>query len=800
MKFFSSKSRIYPILLAALLITQITASGQVGNLQKFEGLTIESIEYKGNDSLAQDTLEYYLGIKPGDTLNQAELNESLRSFWDTGLVDDLKVEGEATTAGVALTVILVERPVVLSVDYEGLKRISRSDIEDRLATDRVEVLEGDNLRLGELRRVERSIEDLYREKGYRFADARFEIEEVSANERRVVFSVDEGNRVRIADIKFEGNTVFSDFRLRLLMKKTKESNFLWKMTKKDIYNPAKLQEDLEAVKTAYKKEGYKNLTIGDPIIEVRATRPNAATPDQRKRRMFITVPVEEGERWKFGEVTIKGNDRYSDQQLLSVFESKTGDWLRSKKLEEGIDAIDEIYRNTGFINARVAPEIVEREDRIADLVVHIDEGEQFRIGRIEFEGNTRTRDKVLRRELRVQEGLTMSLRSVQNSLLKIRQLGYFNVDEEDPVKFDVNEEEKTLDLTIKGQEADRTELQFGGGWSEFDGFFGQFSVRTQNFLGRGETLGASFQSGRTRDFFDLSYFVPWFLDRPQSIGMQIFSRQTDFGVLTGLEQLRKQEGGSITYGRSFGLFNSASMTYIRSNFEDRLTLQQINEDGTVENVSVRTEFTQSALRPVFSFNSVDSPFEPTRGQKMRLSVDYAGGFLGGSQSFVRPQLTYTRYQPVTKGRLKTVLGLNVEVTYISAFDDYQLNRFDRLFLGGESSVRGFPFREISVRDENGDKIIDDGIERGGDKLLQVNLEYHFLTGSPFRFILFADAGGVFDKGQNFDTNGLRYSAGAEIRVLLPLFGAPLRFIFAENLEPLPGDRFESLDFTIGASF
>ncbi|MCH9647861.1 MAG: outer membrane protein assembly factor BamA [Deltaproteobacteria bacterium] len=800
MTIFSSRSRTSHLLLAILLLAQLPVSGQMGNLQEFEGTTIESVEYQGNRTLTQDTLDYYLGIQTGDALSQEQLNAKLRELWDTGLVDDLRIEGKATTAGVALTVTLVERPIVRSIEYEGIKRLSRTDIEDRLATDRIQIFEGDNLRLGELRRVESSIEALYREKGYRFADARYEIQEISPSERRVTFTVDEGNRVRIEDIKFEGNTVFSDFRLRFLMKKTKQSNLLWKVTKKDVYNPAKLQEDLESVKVAYKKEGYKNVTFGDPIVEVRALNPNAATPEQRKRRMFITVPLEEGERWKFGELTIKGNDRYSDSQLLSIFESRSGDWLRSKKIEEGIEAVDELYRNTGFINARVAPELIEQDDRIADLVVHIDEGDQYRVGRIEFDGNTRTRDKVLRRELRVQEGLTMSLRSVQNSLLKIRQLGYFAIDEEDPVKFDVDDEKKTLDLTIKGQEADRTELQFGGGWSEFDGFFGQFSVRTQNFMGRGETLGASFQSGRTRDFFDLSYFVPWFLDRPQSIGLQLFSRQTDFGILTGLEQLRKQEGGSLTYGRSFGLFNSISMTYIRSKFEDQLTLLQTSPDGTIEEVPVRTEFTQSALRPVYAYNSVDSPFEPTRGKKLRLSVDYAGGFLGGTQSFIRPNLTFTLYQPVTQGRVKTVFGMNAEVTYISAFDDYELNRFDRLFLGGESSVRGFPFREISVRDENGEKVFDQGIQRGGDKLVQLNLEYHFLTGSPFRFILFADAGGVYDEDQSIDFDGLRYSAGAEIRVLLPLFGAPLRFIYAENLDPLPGDRFESLDFTIGASF
>lgn len=798
------------LVLAALLLVQVTASGQVGPLAEFEGRTVSAVEYQGNRTLAEETLRYYLGIEEGSVLDQKELNRRLRELWDTGLVDDVKIEGRLAEdgTGVILTVTLEERPILASIDYEGLKRVSRTDIEDRIGTDRIQVYEGDNLRLGELKRLERSIEELYREKGFRFADAQFTVEPVSAGEQRVTFSVDEGNRVRIEDIKFEGNTVYSDWRLRLFMSKTKQTGVIWRLTKKDVYNPAKLTEDLESISAAYKKLGYKNVTLGEPIIEVKALKPNAVASEDKKRRMFITIPVEEGERWKFGEVTIQGNEKYSDQALLSAFNYKKGDWLRAKKIEEGVKAVDDVYRNTGYINARVAPEIVENEERIADLIVHVDEGDQFRVGRIEFEGNTRTRDKVLRREMRVHEGLLLSLQRIQNSLLKIRQLGYFAVDEEEPVQIhNVDEEKKTIDLIVKGTEADRTELQFGGGWSEFDGFFGQLSVRTQNFLGRGETLGVQVQSGRTRDYYDLSYFVPWFLDRPQTVGLQVFSRDTDYGVFLDDQELRRlQEGGSLTYGRNFGLFNSFSITYLRSRIEDSSTFFVTGDDGEPVEISSDLNFTQSALRPVYLYNSVDSPFEPTRGTKLRLSMDYAGGFLGATQSFYRPELQFTLYRPINYGKVKTVFGFNTEAGWISPFNDYELTRLDRFFLGGDNSVRGFPFRSITVLNEDGTRRKDPDfpptldVDVGGDKYVQLNLEYHFLTNSPFRFLLFADAGGVFAEDQDIGIDGLRYSAGVEVRVLLPVFGAPLRFIYAQNLDPLPGDNFQTFDFTIGTSF
>ncbi len=793
----------------------LTQPYSVGGQQDFEGQPIAQIEFQGNDSLAEDTLLFYLGLEIGQPLDQRQLNASIRELWTTELIDDVRVEAFSQGSdGVRLVITVTERQVLRSVEYVGLKRLNRTDIEERIAADRIQVYEGAPVRLGELRRLETSIEEMYREQGYRFADASYVLEAATTTEKRVIFTIDEGNRVRIEDIRFEGNTVFPDWRLGLVMKETKESNLVWRLAKKDIYNPARLQEDLENIREAYRKQGYKNITIGEPVIEVRALRPNAADPEDQRRRMFVTIPIEEGERWKFGEVTIEGNDKYTDSQLLRAFEIGSGDWLRSKKVDEAVTAIDDIYKNTGYIGARVEPELVEREDRVADLVVHVYEGDQFRIGRIDIEGNTRTMDKVLRRELQVQEGLVLSLRSVQNSLLKIRQLGYFDVDAEEPVQIvNVDEENNTIDLIIKGEEADRTELQFGGGWSEVDGFFGQISLRTKNFMGRGESLGFSYQSGRFRDYLDLSYFVPWFLDRRQSIGVQLFRRDEDFDLLTTQELERERTGGSVTYGRNFGLFSSISLTGTYAEFVDRSSFQDFERDENGElilddegnptplTISSELEFINASLRPAYLYNSIDSPFEPTRGQRFQLSAEVASSALGGTQDYVEGQFAYQLFKPVTQGRIKTVFGGRVRAGYIAPYDDYELSRLDRFYLGGENSVRGFGFRTIWARDEDGNLLNDElGFPLGGDKLVQLNLEYHFVLGGPFRVVAFADAGGVFTEDQNFNEAAMRYSAGVEMRVMVPLFGAPLRFIYSQNLRPYDDDEFRSFDFTIGASF
>ena len=424
------------------------------------GRTIRDIQFRGNEMLPDETLRYYLGLETGQPFDEDKLNENIRELWNRSLIDDIQVETNPTAdGGVNLVITIKERPILRSISYEGLKRISKTDIQDKLATQRIRIHEGDPMSLGELQRVKALIEELYSEKGYRFAQARFNVEDAgSPHEKRVTFTVDEGDRVRISEIEFEGNTVFNDVTLQWQMKNTRQSGPITRILKKDIYDPAKLQEDLDKVRKLYRGAGYKNVVIGEPQLEVRALRPNAETAKGQKRRLFLTIPIEEGERWKFGEITLEGNKVYSDQALLRVFKHRGGGWLRQKVVDDGVKAISDLYHNTGYIYARVDPELLEKPGQVADVVVHINESDQFKVGRIEFQGNDRTMDKVLRRELRVFEGGLVSVGGIRNSVLKVNQLGYFKLNEEDPVEIQPDVQKKEVNLVFKGDEADRTEL------------------------------------------------------------------------------------------------------------------------------------------------------------------------------------------------------------------------------------------------------------------------------------------------------------------------------------------------------
>jgi outer membrane protein insertion porin family len=794
--------------LAALAV--LAGAPVLAQSRDYAGREIKEVEIEGNVTLTEEDLLFYLGLEVGSRYDPGELNKRLKELWDRDLVDDLRIDAEPLDDGLKVKVTLEERPLLVSIDYQGLDKLKRTDITEMIDKKRLELFEGSQLSKGELARLESEIEALYADKGYRFADAAVQLEKVSDHELRVVVIVDEGDKVKIGKVTFDGNEVFGDGTLRSAMKKTKKSNLITRLRKRDIYNPATVEEDLDKVRELYHNAGYKNLVIGEPetnIIE--SGKDSEGRP--AKRQLGIVIPVEEGERWKLGDILFEGNEVLPDEFLKNAFEEPKGGWLRADVIKKGLEQIEEFYNNTGYMFARIEDEIVERDDLVADVQLQIEEGDQFRVGRIEFSGNSKTKDRVLRRALRVHEGMVFNSGQLKSSLFRINQLEYFKVHEEDPVELDINSDDKKVNLTVKGDEAERTELTFGGGYSEIDGFFLQGGIRTRNFLGRGETLAVQLQTGRYTEQFDVSYFIPWLRDKPQNVGFQLFKRDLDFDLLASQRFVRKEEGGSFTYQRVVGPWSNVSFGYSNAAFEDFRSFNFFGDESQV--VSQSFDFTRSSVSLGWTHDKRDSQLQATRGLYTRATLEYAGGILGGGDWYYRPIVGLTYFKPITMGSVRSVAAVNLEGGLIDPFGTQsdgtprELFFLNRFFLGGEQSVRGFEFRSVWVRDfETGRTILDNGFPKGGDKFFQLNLEYQFLLGGPFRLVPFVDAANVYSEDQAYDLGHLRYSGGLELRINVPLFGAPLRFIWAQNLDPLENlpsfdqERFQSFDFSIGTSF
>ncbi|MCY3963927.1 MAG: outer membrane protein assembly factor BamA [Acidobacteria bacterium] len=802
-------------LLAVLLAVSPAAA------QLLVGRPIVSVEYTGVETLSEESLSYYLDLEPGKPWDPGRLNDRIKELWERELIDDISVAGEAEGDGVGVRVAITERPLLTSLDYEGLKKLKRSDIGDMTDRERISVYEDLPLDLGELARLEQAIKKLYEERGFRFAGIHVDVQDAGLGEKRVLITVDEGGRVKIGQVDFEGNEVFSAGKLRRQMEKTKKSNLLTRIRKRDVFNSATVEEDLDKVKDLYRRFGYKDVEVGEPELDVIERKPNAERLEDRKRQLSLVVPVEEGPRWKLGQVTVEGADVLPDALLLRAFKEPKGGWLRSDLIDEGVEQIGELYRNSGYIFADVKMEIIEQADLVADVLVTVEENDQFRVGRLEFTGNDRTRDRVLRRQMLLKEGDVFNSGMLQTSLLRLSQLEYYVVNEADPVEVSYNSDDQEVDLIVKGTETGQTEVQFGGGYSELDGFFVQSALRTRNFLGRGETVGVSIQTGRYRDIFDVSYYMPWVKDRPQNFGIQLFNRDTDFDLLIDQRYRSKEAGGVISFGRSFRRWELVQLAYSNMDIESYQSQTfyffqdpEERDETTSDTVEHLFEFNRRSITATYQFDSHNNRLEPIRGKRLIASLEYAGGPLGGESFFIRPSLTAAITTPVTMGAWRTVARANVQLGYIQPFGSdnegnlRQLFFLDRYLLGGENSLRGFAFRSIWVRDpETGRTLLDaNGFPQGGNKSVVINLEHHTLVNGPFRVVAFVDAGNVYGDDQDVDFSHMRMSAGIELRVNVPILGAPLRFIYATNLNPLPDlggfdrERFDSFDFSIGTSF
>ena len=743
------------------------------------GKTIAEIVVRGGKTVTPETVAFYLGVKPGDPYDAARVRRAFPKLWESGLFDELQLEEEPAAGGVRIVAVVKERPRVGDLEFRGNKKLTTSQLKDKLKEGKVEIRVGSPVSLADVSKGKSVLIDAYRAEGFRSAVVDTKIEPMAENESRVVFLCDEGDKIKIDSIDFTGNTVFSDTRLRYAMKKTRQANFYQFWDSKDVYNQANYEEDIESVKKVYQNAGYKDVVVKDPVIETFAVNPDETRPEKVKRRAHITIPIVEGERFYQGDLKIEGATVFPGDRLLAFFNWSPGKPLSRAVLADGMKVLDEIYRGRGYIYAFMNPEYTERPGKgnLVDVVVRVTEGDMFRVGRVEFTGNKTTKDKVLRRELQLFEGDVLDMESFKKGLMKISQLGYFKI-EEDP-DFKVDPEKKVVNVTVKGIDTNRNEIQFGAGYSQLDGIFGQFQFATRNFLGRGDTIGIQFQRGGRSNFFDLSFSEPWFLDKRMSIGGSIYNRTLEY---SDVDQRTKGLSASIGYG--LGLFDGVSLFY---GFTDTKSRYEVfpapPPPGAGIPPAAYADYVgkTSAIAPGYRYDSRNDPFDPTRGRRFSLSVSIAGGPFGGDFSYIKPVGNATIYHNLSR---KSHIAVNVEGGYVAPYKGQDIPIFERFRIGGDRSVRGFAYGSIYPLKANNQAFFSEqGALLGGDKYMVLNVEAVYYMAGPLKFVLFFDAGNAWHESQSFNPLKMRASVGAELRMFLPIFQAPLRFIYGVNLDP-----------------
>ena len=755
---------------------------------------IEEIQIQGNRRVAEESIRFRISSQVGTAIDPARVTQDIKVLWGTGLFENIGVAAIDGKEGKILIFGVKELPLVVQVEYRGANKLTKSSITDKVEEEKLTIPEESPLDYSKINAIRSLIKDQMNEKGLRYGTVDYKLEPLDSGTARVVFDISEGSKVRIYEVEFDGNTVFPDKKLRRTFKKTKEHwMFSW-ITSHDIYKEEAYNEDVDLVRERYWKKGYKDILLGEPEIEItnhtseRRKRKNVkrakkGKPPKEDIRMKLTIPVYEGRAYNMGELNIIGNTILKSRYYEMTFPLEQGGVYDLAAINEWVSDLEESHNNLGYIHYSVDQKVTIRDDNVVDVNFEIKENDQFYVNRLGFSGNITTRDKVLRREVLLREGDVFRLNYFRNSILRISQLGFFDVKQHEP-GVDLLPGENKVNVEIRGQEAGINELNFGLGFSEVRGESGFLSFSTLNFLGRGQKLSFQAQVGSISDTFDVTFTEPWLFDKPRGMTARVFNTRTNFRT-AGFDL----ESTGFQLGLSFRptIFTSYGVSYTFR--EDSFPTITSPVFKPIEDL-LTSSVTQS-----WTYNTTDHPFFPTRGTKLTANLELASWQIGGDNYFYKLQLGATHYIPSFK---ETFFGFNIKGGLMETLEDQRPTQNQLFFLGGEESVRGYRRRSLGpiVEDDNGNPIAT-----LGDKLVQANAEYIIPVSEQFRFVFFFDTGMIFGVDEKwFDTNLVR-SAGLEMRFSLPVFQAPLRLMYAWRLDDTElDDKGAEPKFSIGTTF
>jgi outer membrane protein insertion porin family len=735
--------------------------------------TVEKLEIVGNDRVSRETVLYYLSSREGDYYNEEQLRRDFRVLWSTGFFSNIRIEKEEGKHGKIVRVTVEENSLIKNITYKTGKKVKEDDILNKLKEKDEYVLPYSYFNPYKIQKIQKTIEDLLVEKGLQSGKVEVEKSKTGKNEYEILFSIKEGPKVKVGEVEFEGRPKLLKSVLTWAMKENKPHGALSWVMGKDVFKQNKINDDLADLKKKYKEYGYMEATIGEPRIE-EITRKSIFFKKQKMKK--IIIPVDAGYRYTVGEVKVEGNKIVNTKFLRSFIRLNEGDIYSTKLTEKSAEKMSEFYRNFGYLFIYIVPvESLNPKRKQVSLTFNVNEGEVAFLNRLEFKGNTYTKDKVIRREMLLREGDVFRLDFFKDSLLRLRQLGLVDLEGEPRIK--PNPEKPTqMDITLNLKELQRNNVQFTAGYSGYEGPFVAFEYSTVNFLGAGENLEFMIQHGKNIKNYMFGFSEPYVFDLPMTLGFNIYNR---YIIYPGLFD-QKARGVDFTFGARVKGYWRTNVTY---------SYQKIHikyEDGSGGDYNV------SSITPAIYRSTVDSPLTPSRGVLYLASCKLAGGILGGDISMVKPHLEWTFFHPLV---LNHVIGFHLEYEFIRRPRSSPVPYWELFYLGGERSIRGYDIYTIGPRDPT------TGTNRGGEKSLIFNAEYIIPVGGPLNVIFFYDAGNAYARGQKMSSGDLYTSAGLELRIFVPALRVPFRLIFAYNNRKIYLDDSNfAIRFAIGTTF
>ncbi len=744
----------------------VSNSNQTQQQQQQQQQVVEEVDIQGNRRLRDEDLLYYIKTRAGDTFNPQQLERDLRellslNFFDKTATRVLTEEG--VRGGVRVIFEVRELPIIRDLQFEGSDAVPESEILKQFREQRVGISKEAVFDPVKVNAAKRVIRELLASKGFPNATITEKVEEVSATSVAVTFDIEQGRRSRIVDIQFEGNEVFKDGELRNALQLVRETGLISRFQGQDILDLRKLQYDLQKNVREYMfSKGYFQARLGEPQVEGLGVKRTDFIPlitlplpliSSKDDTLRIIIPVTEGKLYRVGDIKVEGNSIFSEQQILTGLGLQKGEVADGQRLRKALfEDLKKAYGSQGFVlyDAELDPQFKDNpanpNEGIVDINIVIDEGKQFRLRRLEFAGNTFTRDRVLRREVLINEGDIYNQLALETSVIRLNQTQYFDpIDKDKDVEIRTDEDTGDVDLIVNVKEKGRQQISFNGGISGIGGSFFGLEYSTNNLFGRGEVFAFNVGFGNRQSSLQLSFTEPYFRDRPISVGFTLFaSRYKFFGEGTFLSQNQDlffdatNPFGTVvtdednlftqtTYGasvfataplseflpkRRFSQFSRVGLTYQFSatTITDPPVNQEGNEATEIPVVFRQPNITTSRITPSFVYDSRQpSPngIDTLRGTQIAASVGFAG--LGGDVRTYQPNITYTQFIPIRRKRSPNaeVFGFRIQAGTIGAWSvSNAVNEAnslafvngvpftERYFLGSEFDLRGYNVRAI----------------------------------------------------------------------------------------------------------
>jgi outer membrane protein insertion porin family len=809
-----------------------------GAAQAQQPQTIDSIRVIGNRRIPKETVLARLFTHPGDTYDPISIERDFNSLWNTAYFDDLRIEREDSEKGIILNIFVREKPTIREINYKGLNAVSVSDVLDRFKKEKVGLSVESQYDPTRIKRAETVLKDILSEHGHQFATIKTEVKSIPPASVQVNFNIKEGPTVKVGEIHFTGNQHIGSLQLRRAMKNLKPIGIPYSIVFENLFSQtfdaSKLEEDTERVRQAYRDKGYYAAAMEEPKTQIRdqgglnwfTFRPN------KGKRIDILMPIEEGARYRLGTITFSGNKAVTNERALrATFAVKDGEWFNATLIGKGLENLKKAYGQLGYINFGAIPKPVFDEDKkTVSLNIDIDEGKPFYVSRIEFTGNTITRDKVIRRELMLDEGSVYNSQLWEYSLLRLNQLEYF-----EPLKVDQDSEAHqdpeagTVDLLLKVKEKGKNSIGLNGGISGLSGAFLGVNYQTNNFLGLGETLSLQGNLGNVSRQFMFGFSQPYVHNRPLNVGFQLFNTKSDFNAaknyqattgasanLSQAQQQLTQNYNQASTGMNFSVsyplrrhafqrvgftYNLNKSTITAFSTASQTFFQTISFRSGIQGSNALNGIVTSSASFSYVYNTINNPLRPRSGKEYTAVFQVAG--LAGNVRYISPMVAYKRFMPmhylIPSATGRNVLGLRAQLGYVEGFGGDVAPPNNRFYSGGEGEMRGFDIRGATPygyvpnrttvqltnpdgscvpRDPNNPQLnqciqvplpIYGVASIGGDTNLTANAEYRIPIAGPVTFSFFDDFGidTALNKGQ------LKQSPEGFASLTAPLYGCPV---------------------------